>query len=411
MDPSTRASAAAPPAGFPAPYRWRGAAWGWLVLTLASGVLLRWGWTARGAGVVPFDLRHLLHAHSHVALLGWAFVGILALLLVPPPGAGGDEPDGWPRRTAGGTLFGEGAFHLLVGALFVAFLLQGYGSWSILLSMLHIGASFGILALWFRRVRPTEATGVRRPLDLALGFFVLATLGPWMLSLGGRMGEGWVEGWVGFYLALLFHGWLVLSVLALVVRGGFARVPAPAWTLMALGALPSVLPRMGGIVEGPGPAWIGWGGSAVLGAGLVMAGVGVARGVRGLGAPRGILLGSVALGAILAGVFLAVGTFPPLAPAVLAKRNLVVGYVHLLLLAFGSSGLVLLHFAGESPRGLRTLGILLFAGGSWTMVGILLGVGGASLVGRFAFWPVQEALTAAGAAALVGAFLLLPRRM
>jgi hypothetical protein len=383
----------------------------WLLLTLASGVLLRWGWTARGAGIVPFDLRYLLHAHSHVALLGWAFVGILALLLVPPPGAGGAERGGWPGRPSTAALASEGAFHLLVGALFVAFLLQGYGFGSILLSMLHIGASFGILALWFRRVRPSEATGVRRPLDLALVFFVLATLGPWMLSLGGRMGDGWVEAWVGFYLALLFHGWLVLSMLALLVRAGLARVPDPAWTLLALGALPSVLPRMGGILAGPAPAWVGWGGSAALGAGLVIAGVGVARRVRGLGAARGILLGSVALGAILAGVFLAVGTFPPLAPAVLAERNLVVGYVHLLLLAFGSSGIVLLHFAGEAPGRVRTLGILLFAGGSWIMVGILLGVGGASLLGRFAFWPVQEALTAAGVATFVGAFLLLPRRM
>jgi len=387
--------------------RWRLAAWAYLVLTLASGVLLRYQWT--GAGRPLFDGRYLLHAHSHVALLGWAFVAVFLVLLGRPDPAGGTEAAG----TRVGPL-GEAAFHALVLGMFTAFLLQGYAFWSILLSMLHIGVGFGVVIFWMRRVRPHESRASRPWLDLSMLAFVVATLGPWMLALGGRMGEAWIEAWVGFYLGLLFHGWLAFVVLGLLVREDRVRVPRAAWLLMAAGVLPSVLPRMTGIVGGPGPAWVGWMGSVALGAGLVVAAGAVAgAALRPTAGSRAtvdrLLLASVALAAGLAGAFLAVGTFPPLAEAVLSQRNLVVGYVHLLLLGFTTAALVLVLPLPDGVPGVRRfLGVGLLLAGTWTMVLILLGVGGAALLGRPAFWPVQWTLTWAGVASLAGGVLLLP---
>jgi hypothetical protein len=432
----------------PIPRRWHRAAWGWLLLTLASGVLLRWGWTGQGAGLLPVDARFLLHAHSHVALLGWIFVGFFAFILPAAPWAGGDRPSARVRAA-------EGAFHLGVGAMFLAFLLQGYAAASITLSMLHLVVAVGLVVYWMRRLRQVGVSdggphGADHWILPALGLFLLANLGPWMLALGGRMGEGWTEAWVGFYLALLFHGWIGLGVPGLLVARLGVALPRGAGRLILLGALPSVLPRMTGILPRDTPggevaAWVGWGGSVALGAGLAWVGVALLQaewkrgrdgpGVRKAPLPTAVrlLLLSVGGAAVLAGMSVAVGSAPGLAPTVMAGRNLVVGYVHLLLLGYASAALLALFLAAEgsggatasgsrippvgsraaplespTPSTRQTLGVALFLAGGWGMVLLLLGVGGAALVGRFAFWPVQETLTWAGVVALAGGVLLAP---
>jgi hypothetical protein len=407
----------------PLPGRWHRAAWGWLLLTLASGVLLRWGWTRQGAGLLPVDPRFLLHAHSHVALLGWIFVGFFASLLARAPWAGGDRPS--PR-----VRLAEGVFHLGVGAMFVAFLLEGYAAASIALSMLHLVVAVGLVVYWMRRLRHAGRTdggphGADEWILPALVLFLLANLGPWMLALGGRMGEGWTEAWVGYYLTLLFHGWIGLGIPGLLRARLGVVLPGAAGRLLLLGAVPSVLPRMTGILPrgtsaGEVAAWVGWCGSVALGVGLAWVGVALLREVR-FPLRVQLLLFSVGAAAVLAGISVAVGSTPGLAPAVMAGRNLVVGYVHLLLLGYASAALLALFLAEEAPRhssasGPRqqsrrqTLGAALFLGGGWAMVLLLLGVGGAALLGRFAFWPVQEALTGAGVVALLGGVLLAPKR-
>jgi hypothetical protein len=368
------------------------------VVTLASGALLRYQWT--GAPGVPVHPRHLLHAHSHVALLGWAFAGVFGLLLAASPAA--RDPGSGMRRA-------EGSFHLVVAALFVAFLLQGYAFGSILLSTLHMGVALAAVIHWLRQGRPREEPEVRPWLDLAVLGFVLASLGPWMLAFGGRMGPSWTDAWVGYYLALLFHGWLTFAVFGLLARQGEAELSRWCLPLLGLGVLPSVLPRMSGLLEGPGVAWVGWVGSVIFGAGLAMGAVAVARGARGRGWREGALPGSVAVAGILAGGSLAVGTFPAVAPAVLAQRNLVVGYVHLLLLGFVGSALVhLLHLGRPGRSG--AVAVALFLGGSWFMIGLLLVVGCAALLGTVPRWPVAWMLTWGGVVALAGGVGLAPAR-
>lgn len=394
----------------PIPHRWALFAWACLLLTLASGTLLRLQWT--GAVLLPFQPRHLLHAHSHVALLGWTFVGVFGLLLAPSLHAR-------PRPLGG---IAEGAIGALVALIFLTFLQEGYGPRSIPLSMIHILVSYGIIWLYLRERRGwAELAGMEaaRPwIDLSLLWFVVSTMGPFMLAFGIWMGEAWTEAWVGYYLALVFNGWLTFGVIGLLTGALRGRCPAMAGgtaegtsmtrarRAMAIGVLPPLLPLFDPWIPVAGSAWIAWGGVLLFGGGLAWVGLHLVRtGERdgwGRSSIAQQLLRWSATGAmVVTGVLLMLGTFPPVAAPVAASRSLVVGFVHLQLLGLVSAGLALLLFAHPS-----LLGSALLLVGGWGMIGVLLWVGAFEVLGLPVYAPVQWILTLGGSLALVGAMIL-----
>ncbi len=385
------------------PRRWWLAAWALLLVTLGSGTLLRIQWT----GVVPawFNSRYLLHAHSHVALLGWAFVAYFGLLF----------RDSRFARPRWGSLVCELLLLALIGALFVAYLYQGYAFWSIVLSALHILVTLALVWLWVEGPRRRLTAAARSWIDLSALWLVVSTVGPLMLAGGVPMGAVWIDAWVGYYLTLLFNGWLLFGVVGLLVdRFGVDAsadvdgVPNP-WVrrLMAVGVIPGVLPRFDPWITLPGLDWIGWVGLALVGGGLVVVAVRLHLGeaAPGDGAattalPRRWLAHSVRVAMALTGVAVVVGGFPPLTDTLAGAHNLVIGFVHLHLLAFVTAALVLLLYRTGWAAG------VLFLGGVWGMVAVLLGVGVFELLGRPVFWPVQQVLAVAGVLALMGVALL-----
>lgn len=377
------------------PRRWWLAAWALLLVTLASGTLLRIQWT----GAVPawFNSQYLLHAHSHVALLGWAFVAYFGLLFRDSRFA---RPRWW-------SLACELLLLALIGALFVAYLYQGYAFWSIVLSALHILVTLALVWLWVEGPRRRLTAAARSWIDLSALWLVAATIGPLMLAGGGPMGAVWIDAWVGYYLTLLFNGWLLFGVVGLLVER-FDAVPDP-WVrrLMATGVIPGVLPRFDPWITLPGLDWIGWVGLVLVGGGLAwmalrlsLAEVAPDGGSASPALPRRWLAHSVRVAMALTGVAVVVGGFPPFTDTLAGAHNLVIGFVHLHLLAFVTAALVLLLY--------RTgwAATVLFLGGVWGMVAVLLGVGAFELLGRPVFWPVQRVLAVAGVVALVGVALL-----
>ncbi len=403
------------------------AAWLCLVITLASGTLLRYQWTGHSAPW--FNSQYLLHAHSHVALLGWAFLGIFGVIYATaerPTEPGGDQALTGHRRgehRAGSMqLLGEGGLLALILLMTLAFLLEGYAFWSILLSMLHILISFVLIGVYLTRIRSRLDHRGRPWIDLSILWFVVATLGPLLLAGGARMGEGWIEAWVGYYLTLLFNGWLIFAVIGLLAGLRVLRVSPTVRDLMALGVLPTAVPSLMAWVEIPMGLWVGWVGSLVFGGGLVVVGWALLRrGVAGTerrevrnaavpgprltlregrGSGQAALLASVAVALLLVGGFTMVGTFPALAEPVAQARMLVIGFIHLQLLGLVSAALVLILYPA------RPLPVGLFLAGGWVMITILLVAGGAQLLGHPIYLPLQGVLTLSGGVALAGALLL-----
>ncbi len=377
------------------PRRWWLAAWTLLLVTLASGTLLRIQWT----GAVPawFNSQHLLHAHSHVALLGWAFVAYFGLLFRGSRFA----------RLRWWSLVCELLLLTLIGVLFAAYLYQGYAFWSIVLSTLHILVTLALVWLWVEGPRQHLTAAARPWIDLSAVWLVAATVGPLMLAGGVPMGAVWIDAWVGFYLTLLFNGWLLFGVVGLLVDR-FGAGPNP-WLrrFMAAGVIPGVLPRFDPWIAFPGLEWIGWAGLLLVGGGLV--GVAFRLPLAETAPdgestfptlPRRWLAHSVRMAMVLTGVAVVVGGFPPLTDTLAGAHHLVIGFVHLHLLAFVSAALVLLLY--------RTgwAAAVLFLSGVWGTVAVLLGVGAFELLGRPVFWPVQQVLAAAGVLALTGVALL-----
>src|SRR5690606_13496782 len=98
-----------------------------LAVTVLSGSWLRSAFVVSGA-LGDFQFQHALHAHSHLALFGWATMGIFALIAartrleVEAP---------WMRLHAHGVAAAS-------AAAFVGFLLGGYNATTIAISIVHV---------------------------------------------------------------------------------------------------------------------------------------------------------------------------------------------------------------------------------------------------------------------------------
>jgi len=202
-------------------------AWLFLLLTAASGVLLR----LAGIGQLEWPpYGNLLHTHSHIAFLGWVFNAFFALATrfwIPE------------RRLA--------SFHRLFWILQVAnfgmllsFPVQGYGPASIAFSTLHVGGSIAFAAvLW--RVRVSSPTALAW-LRLALVFMLLSGAGPFVLGPLAAMDLRDSAAYpmsIYWYLHFQYNGWFVTFLMATGVllfgrpfgAGFFGRMALPVFAL------------------------------------------------------------------------------------------------------------------------------------------------------------------------------------
>lgn len=172
--------------------------WISLALTLLSGILLRYQWATGDIWII--EIKQLIHAHSHQAMLGWLFWGIL-LLFYHQFNA---------QRSVNKILVSA----LLVVSLliFPAFLYQGYGTISITLSSLHIFLSYPLLIMLYRKYL-SGAKGPSADFWNSAGvLYVCSTIGPFMLAGSGAMGQGWMESWIAYYLHTSFNGWITFAL-------------------------------------------------------------------------------------------------------------------------------------------------------------------------------------------------------
>lgn len=169
------------------------------------GLALRWAFV----GEIPgFIYRAWQHAHSHVALLGWLYLGIYALFVRV-----------FVEETHRSRPFYVHTFWLtqmaVIGML-VTFPQYGYHPWSIAFTVLHGLLSYAFL---FRFWRDSRATGFSKTLlKAASAFLLLSTVSLWAFPFvisAGLKGKALYYMAVQFYLHFQFNGWLLFSVLAL----------------------------------------------------------------------------------------------------------------------------------------------------------------------------------------------------
>lgn len=155
---------------------------------------------------------YLLHAHSHVAMLGWVYMMIYVLIVyffIPK----------------------EKSFKPIYNYLFwitectiigmmISFTIQGYALFSIVFSTLHILLSYVFCWLvWRDRLKNQGTAG--KLLIVSILFLIFSTLGVWSLgptiNMAGKQ-SAFYQIAIQFFLHFQFNGWFLFAILALFLK-------------------------------------------------------------------------------------------------------------------------------------------------------------------------------------------------
>ncbi|MBK6264946.1 hypothetical protein JKA74_07850 [Marivirga sp. S37H4] len=188
----------------------------WILVSLINfliaalmGLLLRFAFVWE----IPWlDYRHMLHGHSHIAMLGWIYLALYAFFVdffVPP-----DKQ----KKPFYSRLFWF--TQLSVVGMMVSFPIQGYAAVSITFSTLHIIASY-IFAWRIWKDLQIQNPQVLLLVKASLIFMLISTLGIWamgpIMATDLRSSPLYLLA-IQFYLHFQFNGWFALAVLALILR-------------------------------------------------------------------------------------------------------------------------------------------------------------------------------------------------
>ena len=176
-----------------------------LLVAACIGVVLRSIYLVE----IPFvHFKPLLHAHSHVAMLGWLFIALALFLLR-------DETPSGPSRLSRRLLL---VAQLAVVAMLFSFPVQGYGSVSIPASSLHLLVSYALgWRIWIA-TRGWAVQGSRLLARVAVVMMAISTIGVWAMGpiLANKLFGSELYYWsIQFFLHFQFNGWFWFAALAL----------------------------------------------------------------------------------------------------------------------------------------------------------------------------------------------------
>lgn len=179
----------------------------YLLFVASAGLLLR----SSAVADLFTNYKYLLHAHSHVAMLGWIFnvffLGVTREFLQTK----------WLQIGCNKLLFW--LLQISIFGMLVSFSIQGYGLWSIAFSSLHIFLSYWLILTWAREIKLFRSRDLPEMALLgALFFLLLSTLGPWALSVFsavGLKGSSIYQAAIYWFLHFTYNGWMTLGLMAI----------------------------------------------------------------------------------------------------------------------------------------------------------------------------------------------------
>jgi hypothetical protein len=182
-----------------------------LLIVASLGVILRY----KIAFYLPFiDQKHFLHSHSHFAFAGWITQALMVLLvhyLSTKTTEKIAKKYNWLLYANCITAYG-----MLVG-----FAVQGYGFFSILFSTLSIFVSYFFAIVFWRDLNKlTKKTISHSWFKASLVFSVVSSIGTFALAymmINKIMLQHWQLGSVYFYLHFQYNGWFMFACIGLMV--------------------------------------------------------------------------------------------------------------------------------------------------------------------------------------------------
>lgn len=172
------------------------------------GVTLRYAF----AYEIPWlNFRFWVHAHSHTALLGWLYMGLVVLLVHTflPPGS-------LSRPFYRNNLI---LTQISVLGMMVSFPFQGYSWVAIAFSTAHAILAYGLCYRFLKDFRHSGLVALF--VKAAFLFMILSTLALWAMPaiiMLGKQGSAIYYMAVQFFLHFQFNGWFIFGALALIIR-------------------------------------------------------------------------------------------------------------------------------------------------------------------------------------------------
>jgi hypothetical protein len=314
------------------------------MMVLGTYIRALWTWPQLGFGHVPF----LIHAHSHLGLLGWMFPAIAGLAtrhLAPEC-----------EQKALMSRWYWYPMHAFIITMTIAFALEGYAFWSILLSTLFLAISSAWVVHLFSVLISDSSLSVR-VFKLGILFYLISNIGPLALSMASKMGPEWIPHWVSYYIHFQINAWIPVALLGIMLSSSLfgasnsVKYGRFGWILALIFMIGTLLQyesmtRIHALMELSG--WIGFAGSVLT---LISGGIltsWLLKTQKGVFVIVGLALFLLKLGVMVH------ASFPGIGEKFMVNPMLKVGFAHLSLL--GSSTLILLYliqkFSGEStsPR-------------------------------------------------------------
>jgi hypothetical protein len=178
----------------------------YFLMAATLGLILRTSYTVQ----IPITYKYVVHAHSHIALLGWVYLALTTLLYKIFL-----EGQALEKKYRSLFFFTQIA---LLGMLFT-FPFTGYALFSIIFSTLFLFASYWF-AWFFIKNTPVhlKRTSAYKCIKVALVYLVVSSIGPW--ALGGIMStlgptSDWYRITIYFYLHFQYNGWMVMALIGI----------------------------------------------------------------------------------------------------------------------------------------------------------------------------------------------------
>jgi hypothetical protein len=155
---------------------------------------------------ISLNYRFLIHAHSHVAMLGWVYLMLYVLIVhyfVPE------------KKPIYNRLFW--ITQCAVIGMMLSFPFQGYAAFSISFSTLHIFCSYYFVYLIWRHHK-TASIVTSYLLKASLLFMLLSTIGVWCLGPAVSMlgqASAFYQIAIQFFLHFQFNGWFLIAIIAI----------------------------------------------------------------------------------------------------------------------------------------------------------------------------------------------------
>lgn len=159
---------------------------------------------------LPINYKFLLHAHSHLALLGWIYIALTTLiykLFLP----NNEKVKAYQRIF----IF----TNITIIGMTVTFPFQGYAFFSIIFSTLFLFASY--FFCWFVTKNVSAEIKDRfswRFIKASLFYLAFSSIGPWSLGLiMTTIGTDsiWYSNAIYFYLHFQYNGWFISALLGI----------------------------------------------------------------------------------------------------------------------------------------------------------------------------------------------------